>query len=146
MADSDSVEYPCSSCGRVNRIPRARLGDRPKCGRCHHPVFPSRPVPVTTARWRAEVEECPIPVLVDFWAPWCAPCRAVAPVLEELARERAGQVKIVKLNTEEEPQLASRFGIRSIPTMMLFRGPLVVDQLVGALPKAALEARLSRWL
>jgi thioredoxin 2 len=141
----EAVEYPCSACGAVNRIPRQRVLDDPKCGRCHQKVFPRQPVPVGAGSWRAEVEESPIPVLADFWAEWCGPCRAVAPVLESLAREHAGRLKVVKVNTEEEPQLASRFGIRSIPTLMVFRGPLVLDQIVGALPQAALEARLSKW-
>ena len=142
----DKVEYPCASCGQLNRFPRARAGDDPKCGRCGNKVFPRRALPVSDASWRREVEDCPIPVLVDFWAPWCGPCRAVAPVLEQVAAERGGQVKVVKLNTDENPRVSGQFGIRSIPTMMLFRGPLVLDQIVGALPKGALDLRLDKHL
>jgi len=83
-------------------------------------------------------------VLVDFWAPWCGPCRAVAPVLETLAGERAGKVKIAKLNVDENPQAAARFAVQAIPTMILFRGPLVVDQIRGAVPKQTIEAHLDR--
>lgn len=86
------------------------------------------------------------PVLVDFWAPWCGPCRAVAPVLDAIAGERAGRLKIAKLNVDENPVTAARFAVQSIPTMIVFRGPLEVEQIRGALPKPALEARLERVL
>ncbi|HEY5088652.1 MAG TPA: thioredoxin TrxC [Polyangia bacterium] len=139
-----SVITACSACGAKNRIVRARLRDDPTCGRCKKKVFPRGPVTITDASWKADVEDSPIPVLVDFWAPWCGPCRAVAPMLEALAGERAGKLKIAKLNVDENPRSAARFAVQAIPTMILFRGPLEVDQIRGALPKAALEARLDR--
>jgi thioredoxin 2 len=142
----EAVVYACSHCGGKNRILRSRVGDDPQCGRCHKKIFPRTPITVTDDTWKDEVEDSPIPVLVDFWAPWCGPCRAVAPVLQQLAGERGGRLKIVKLNVDENPRLASRFGIQSIPTMMLFRGPLELDQMRGALPKAAIEARIARFL
>ena len=140
----DTTIYSCSHCGGMNRILRARLGDDPVCGRCKEKVFPRRPVTVTDASWKKEVEDCPIPVLVDFWAPWCGPCRAVAPMLEALAGERAGKLKIAKLNVDENPRSAARFQVQAIPTMIVFRGPLEVDQIRGAVPKAMLETRLAR--
>ncbi len=142
--EEPSVVTPCAACGRLNRILRARLGEDPTCGSCKEKVFPRRPVTVTDASWQREVEDSPIPVLVDFWAPWCGPCRAVAPVLEALAGERAGRVKIAKLNVDENPRAAARFAVQAIPTMIIFRGPLEVAQLRGALPKAAIAAQLDR--
>jgi len=130
----------------MNRILRSRLGDDPVCGRCKEKVFPRRPVTITDASWKKEVEDSPIPVLVDFWAPWCGPCRAVAPALEQIARERGGKLKILKVNVDENPRVAGMHGIRSIPALKLFRGPLEVDQQVGALPKDAIDMWLDRFI
>ncbi len=142
----DKVEYACAACGQVNRFPRARAADDPTCGRCGQKVFPRAPVDGSDASFAREVEGCPIPVLVDFWAPWCGPCRAVAPALAQIARERGGRLKVVKVNVDENPRVASRFGIRSIPTMMVFANGRVIDQLQGALPKPQLDARLDRFI
>ncbi len=141
---SDAIQYPCAHCGRTNRILRERLLDDPTCGACKQKVFPKTPVTVTDDNWSQEVEACPIPTLVDFWAPWCAPCRTVAPLLEQIAAERAGRIKIGKLNVDENPRMAARFQVSAIPMLMIFRGPLVVDEIRGAAPKSAIEARLSR--
>ena len=143
-AAQDAVQYHCASCGAVNRILGSRVKDDPTCGRCKAKIFPRKTVPVTDATWKKEVENSPLPVLVDFWAPWCGPCRVIGPILEQLAGERGGRVKIAKLNIDENPRVASQFSVRSIPTMILFRGPLVVDQIVGLVPKATLEGRLDR--
>jgi len=101
---------------------------------------------VTDNNFAAEVLESAQPVLVDFWAPWCGPCVAVAPVLEQLAAERGGKLKIVKVNVDENPRVAALHGIRSIPAMFLFRGPLLLDKQVGALPKPQLELWLERFV
>jgi thioredoxin 2 len=143
---SDRVEYPCALCGAKNRIPRARLRDDPACGRCHGKVFPRAPVAVTDATWQREVVDCPIPVLVDFWAPWCGPCRVVGPTLEQVAGERAGSLKVVKLNVDENQATAGRFSVRSIPTLLLTRGPLPLDQIAGARDKAGINTWLDRFI
>ncbi len=142
--ENSAIQYPCAHCGRTNRILRERLLDNPTCGACKSRVFPQSPVTVTDGNWGQEVENCPIPVLVDFWAPWCAPCRTVAPLLEQIAAERAGRIKVAKLNVDENPQTATRFQVSAIPMLMIFRGPLLLDEIRGAVPKATIEAHLSR--
>ncbi len=141
---SDTVEYPCAACGAVNRIPRRRILDDPKCGACGAKVFPRRPVEATDATFGAEVMDSPIPVLVDYWADWCAPCRMMAPVLEEVARELGGRVKIVKLDVDRNPSTAARYGITSIPALKVFQAGRVIDEVAGAIPKSQLLARLRR--
>lgn len=142
----DVYEVACTSCGARNRVPRARVGDDPICGRCKERLFPRKPVTATDATWAEQVERSPLPVLVDFWAPWCGPCRAVAPVLEQIAQERGGKLKVVKVNVDENPRVAGLNGVRSIPALMLFRGPLLVDQQLGAMPKGALDVWLDRYV
>jgi thioredoxin 1 len=101
---------------------------------------------VTDTSFKDEVLESDLPVLVDFWAPWCGPCRMVAPVVEEIAQQYEGQVKVVKLNTDENPNVASQYGIRSIPTLMIFKGGQRVDMVVGAVPKTTLADTLKKYL
>ncbi|MDJ0634250.1 MAG: thioredoxin [Xenococcaceae cyanobacterium] len=101
---------------------------------------------VTDASFKEEVLDSDVPVLVDFWAPWCGPCRMVAPVVEEIAEQYDGQIKVVKLNTDENPQVASQYGIRSIPTLMIFKGGQRVDMVVGAVPKTTLANTLEKYL
>ena len=143
-AQTGSVQVACSHCGQVNRLPSVRLGDDPVCGRCKHKVFPHQPVAVTEKTWGAEVERSPLPVLADFWAPWCGPCHAVAPALEQLASRRASRLKVVKVNVDDNRELAGRFGVRSIPTMVVLRGGREVDRMVGARPPEEIERRLAR--
>lgn len=102
--------------------------------------------PVTDSTFNQEVLESDVPVLVDFWAPWCGPCRMVAPVVEDIADQYEGQIKVVKVNTDENPNVASQYGIRSIPTLMIFKGGQRVDMVVGAVPKTTLAQTLKKYL
>ena len=146
----ENIVIPCRSCGAKNRIPKDRLGDRPVCGKCKTPLVAGAvhdaPVPVTDASFDAEIISYPGAVLVDAWAPWCGPCRMVGPILEELARDYAGRVKITKLNVDENPGIASRYNIRSIPTLLFFKGGRMVNSQVGALPREEIEQQLRALL
>jgi thioredoxin 2 len=147
----DVALIACPSCGATNRVPRVKLaqGRVPRCGRCKTllsiPDFAAdEPVVVTDASFATEVERSPLPVLVDAWAPWCGPCRVVAPAVDALAAELAGRVRVAKLNVDDNPQVAERFELRSIPTLLVFKGGREVDRMVGALPKAEIARRLER--
>lgn len=135
----------CPSCGAKNRVPgeKPREGLQPVCGQCKSPLSVSaHPVTVTDANFAEEVERSPIPVLLDLWAPWCGPCRMIAPTIEQVASELAGRVKVGKLNTDENPMTASRFNVRSIPTLLVLKDGKEIDRLVGAFPKQEILRRL----
>jgi len=139
----------CPSCGAMNRVPLEKLNEglQPVCGRCKSPLLDSgTPITVTDDTFAAEVEHSPLPVLVDMWAPWCGPCRMVAPTVEQIARETEGKLRVAKMNVDENPVTAERFKIQSIPALLFFRGGVEVDRIVGALPKATLAARLAPFL
>ena len=137
----------CPSCGATNRVPLEKMGRglQPVCGRCKTALrFENKPVNVTDANFAAEVERSPLPVLLDMWAPWCRPCLMVAPVIEELAAEMAGRVRVAKLNVDENPATAARFGVQSIPTLLLLKGGRELDRIVGVQSKAAIVQRIER--
>jgi thioredoxin 2 len=145
MADPDLLR--CPRCGATNRVPgeRVQQGHQPLCGRCRTPLpVAGKPMTVTDATFATEVERSPLPVVVDVWAAWCGPCRIIAPVIDELAGSMAGRVRFAKLNIDENPATASRFGVRSIPTLLVFKGGREVDRIVGVQPKAEIARRLER--
>jgi thioredoxin 2 len=144
-AKTETQLVPCPECGATNRVPLEKVQDdlQPVCGRCKTPLAVSaHPLTVTDSNFAAEVERSPLPVLLDMWAPWCGPCRMIAPVIEQLAGELAGRVRVAKLNTDENPMTAARFSVRSIPTLLVLKEGREIDRLVGALPKQEILRRL----
>ncbi len=133
----------CPSCGAKNRLGTGRPGKAPVCGKCGTAL--PWVVDATDATFQAETT-APVPVLVDFWAPWCGPCRMVAPVLEQIAAENPGRIKIVKVNVDENPETARRFRVQSIPMLVLFSGGRPVETMVGAQPKASILSRIAPYL
>lgn len=141
------IELRCPVCGTVNRIPEARAGDPARCGKCKAPLGrAAAPIAVTDATFESIVLGAPTPVLLDCWADWCGPCHMLAPTIDALARDYAGRVIVAKLDIDANPATASRFGIRSIPMLLLFRDGRLVDQMVGVQSRAAIEARLAPLL
>ncbi len=123
----------CPHCHAVNRLPAARLGQAPNCGQCHRPLFDGQPVELDAAAFPRHLARNDIPLLVDFWAPWCGPCRMMAPHFAEAARLLEPRVRLAKVDTEAAPQLGAQYGIRSIPTLALFAGGKEVARQTGAM-------------
>ena len=128
----DSLHIVCPHCDAVNRLPPARLRELPTCGKCQKDLFTGQPVDLASARFLKHIERSDIPVLVDFWAPWCGPCRSMAPFYAQAAKTLEPAFRVVKVNTEASPDLGARFNIRSIPTLALFRHGVEVARQPGA--------------
>jgi thioredoxin 2 len=134
-----SKKVVCPYCGAVNRIPSQRLSDNPKCGKCSKNIFASKPVELTAADFHKQIANSEIPVLVDFWAPWCGPCKMMAPAFEKAAAALEPKVRLAKLNTENEQQIGAQFDIRSIPTLVLFNNGKEIARKSGAMMGGQIE-------
>ena len=136
------MELACPQCLAVNRVPDARLTDNPKCGKCAAALLPGQPIDLTAANFDSFIQKSSLPVVVDFWADWCGPCKMMAPVFQKLAAEMNTQVRFAKVETEAHPQVSMRLHIRSIPTLILFKQGVEVARTAGAMDALALK----RWL
>lgn len=135
-----STHVPCPACGATNRVPAARLAEDPVCGRCGAELLSGQPVELTDADFDRVTQASGLPVVVDFWAPWCGPCRQMAPQFAQAAAQLKGRALFVKVNSDDSPRTSARFGIRSIPTMVKLSGGREVGRVSGARPAAQIAA------
>jgi thioredoxin 2 len=139
---SEVLHIVCPHCDAINRIPAARLDDQPKCGQCHKSPFTGEPIELTSDTFQRYIGRSDIPVVVDFWAPWCGPCKMMAPQFAAAAKQLEPRVRLAKVNTEAQQTLAAQFGIRSIPTLAMFKGGREISRQAGAMA----TADIVRWV
>lgn len=138
----DQLHVVCPHCAAVNRLPAARLAEDPRCGKCKRELFTGQPLELDASAFETHVSRSDLPLVIDFWAPWCGPCRAMAPAFAQAARQLEPRYRLAKVNTEEERELAARFNIRSIPTLIVFEKGREVARQAGAMDAASLV----RWI
>ncbi len=142
MSDKKTATVACPFCETLNRVDLTRIEQHPQCGKCGKPILLDRPIAISDASFERVTTDTTVPVVVDFYADWCGPCKIMAPLLDDVAHRRAGELLIVKLDTDRNPVTGQRFGIRGIPTLIAFRVGQEVGRRVGAVPPAELEAFL----
>ena len=140
MDSATRLHLKCPHCAATNRLPAARLGEAPACGKCGLPLLEGQPIELGDADFDAVVAASALPVLVDFWAPWCGPCRAMAPAFEQAGRTLKGRALLVKVNSDDNPALSARFAVRSIPTLVRLQGGRETNRQSGAVPASAIVA------
>lgn len=143
MPENHTATVACPFCQTLNRVDLSRLDRHPKCGNCSKPILLDRPIAISDASFERITTDTTVPVVVDFYADWCGPCKIMAPLLDDVARRRAGQILVTKLDTDRNPATGTRFGVRGIPTLIAFRSGKEVARRVGAIPPAELEAFLN---
>lgn len=137
MSDT-KIQLPCPHCGATNRLPPGRIDDSPNCGKCGQPLIAGQPIELHDSNFDAVLDETQLPVLVDFWAAWCGPCQMMAPAFKQAAAQLKGRALLVKVNSDDSPELSRRYGIRSIPTLVKFVNGREVGRQSGAVPAGAI--------
>ena len=142
---SNAKHIVCPACSAVNRIPQEKMGAGPACGKCHKPLFNKRPVTLTSENFHKHINRNDVPVVVDFWAPWCGPCKMMAPAFEQASADLEPRVRLAKLNTEDENSIGAQLNVRSIPTLVVFKNGKEIARQAGAMSAADIKSRIAQY-